>query len=297
MRKKCFLIFSLTLIILNQQTRVVFAESTSGYAWNENTGWIDFSKVTVGIDGLSGFAYSSNIGWLSMNCDNTNSCGTTNYKVVNNSGSLSGFAWNENTGFIDFGKVIIDTSNGIFSGYAYSPNIGWFSMNCNTTTSCGVIDYKVTTAWRLNIPTVTGSGHGGGQIIITECNDNKDNDGDGLIDSADPDCRIAGPRISESSPPVNTPFITQDSHAASPLLKTCSVRLIRTLKFKTPLIYGDDIKALQTCLNERNGPQKATIVPDGLFGKRTKAAVLNFQKENNIKATGVVGPVTRSKLK
>ncbi len=281
---------------LTLQTRVVFAESTSGYAWNENTGWIDFSKVTVSTDRLSGYAYSSNVGWLSMSCDNTNSCGATNYKVVNNSGSLSGYAWSENTGFIDFSKVTIDTGTGIFSGYAFSPNIGWLSMNCSTTTSCGVIDYNVTTTWRPNIPKVTGSGHGGGQIIITECNDNKDNDGDGLIDSADPDCRIAGPRISESSPPADTPSITPDSQTSSPLVKTCSVRLIRTLKFKIPMMYGDDIKALQTCLNKRDGTQKTTIVPDGLFGKRTKAAILNFQKENNIKTTGVVGPVTRSKL-
>lgn len=46
----------------------------SGYAWSENAGWIDFSKVTIGIDGVfAGNAYSENLGWITF--------GTVNNRV------------------------------------------------------------------------------------------------------------------------------------------------------------------------------------------------------------------------
>ena len=51
------------------------AGNLSGYAWSENAGWIDFSKVTIGTDGVfAGDAYSPNIGWIAF--------GTGNNKVA-----------------------------------------------------------------------------------------------------------------------------------------------------------------------------------------------------------------------
>lgn len=53
---------------------------------------------------LSGWAWSENIGWISLSCENTGTCGTSDYKVQINSssGDLSGYAWSENVGWIDF---------------------------------------------------------------------------------------------------------------------------------------------------------------------------------------------------
>ena len=47
------------------------AGNLSGYAWSENAGWIDFSKVTIGTDGVfAGDAYSPNIGWIAFGTGN-----------------------------------------------------------------------------------------------------------------------------------------------------------------------------------------------------------------------------------
>ncbi|MFA5131838.1 MAG: peptidoglycan-binding protein [Candidatus Paceibacterota bacterium] len=43
------------------------AGNLSGYAWGENVGWVDFSRVTIGSDGIfAGSAYSENIGWITF---------------------------------------------------------------------------------------------------------------------------------------------------------------------------------------------------------------------------------------
>jgi peptidoglycan hydrolase-like protein with peptidoglycan-binding domain len=65
---------------------------------------------------------------------------------------------------------------------------------------------------------------------------------------------------------------------------------------------GEDVKALQIYLNTHgyiltlsgNGsPNNETTY----FGHRTELAVMKFQKANNLKPDGVVGPITRSFIK
>jgi len=159
----------------------VFASSTDGiidsigkYAWGENIGWINFGttegNVHVTDSALTGYAWAENIGWISLNCSNDSSCGTVDYKVLNDGeGNLSGYAWSENAGWISFkpahGGVVIDSS-GNFSGYAWGENIGWIVFNCATTGSCGTVDYKVSTDWRPKSarPTVAGVSTGGGGL-------------------------------------------------------------------------------------------------------------------------------------
>lgn len=64
----------------------------SGYAWGQNLGFINFNPnatssprigVTIDEDGVfHGYAWSTNIGWISFNCDNDDSCGTDDFKLV-----------------------------------------------------------------------------------------------------------------------------------------------------------------------------------------------------------------------
>jgi len=64
--------------------------------------------ANAGTSELSGWAWSSNIGWISFNCTNTNSCGTSSYRVSvatstgSDIGLLSGYAWSSNIGWIKF---------------------------------------------------------------------------------------------------------------------------------------------------------------------------------------------------
>jgi peptidoglycan hydrolase-like protein with peptidoglycan-binding domain len=50
---------------------------------------------------------------------------------------------------------------------------------------------------------------------------------------------------------------------------------------------GDDVKALQV---------KLGITADGIFGLKTKKAVLNIQVKNGLRADGIVGTNTRKIL-
>ncbi|HVU06716.1 MAG TPA: hypothetical protein VHE10_02945 [Candidatus Paceibacterota bacterium] len=54
----------------------------SGYAWGESSGYIDFSNATIDSQGFfHGYANSSVTGQISLNCDNTSSCGSSDFKV------------------------------------------------------------------------------------------------------------------------------------------------------------------------------------------------------------------------
>lgn len=50
---------------------------------------------------------------------------------------------------------------------------------------------------------------------------------------------------------------------------------------------GDDVKKLQTALK---------LKADGIFGRATRAAVIHFQSERNMRPDGIVGPNTRREL-
>lgn len=139
--------------------------SVNRYAWSENAGWIDFGtsegSVTVTDSALTGYAWGENVGWISLNCSNTSSCGTVDYKVTNDgNGTLGGHAWSENLGWIlfapDNGGVTIGSS-GVFSGWAWGENVGWITFNCSDTSSCATVDYKVSTGWSA-ASTSTGGG-------------------------------------------------------------------------------------------------------------------------------------------
>jgi peptidoglycan hydrolase-like protein with peptidoglycan-binding domain len=56
---------------------------------------------------------------------------------------------------------------------------------------------------------------------------------------------------------------------------------------------GAQVKLVQTTLNAKG--YKVSV--DGVFGKKTLAAVKSFQTKNGLKADGIVGPATHAKLK
>jgi len=53
-----------------------------GQAWGENIGWINFSGVTIDSSGdFSGYASGDITGQISFNCSNTDSCGSSDFKL------------------------------------------------------------------------------------------------------------------------------------------------------------------------------------------------------------------------
>ena len=65
----------------------------------------------------------------------------------------------------------------------------------------------------------------------------------------------------------------------------------RTLRLKSPYMKGDDVKECQTKLS---GYSPGTI--DGVFGKKTDAAVRAFQKAKGLVVDGIVGAKTWAAL-
>ncbi|MEK7634325.1 MAG: hypothetical protein AAB396_00350 [Patescibacteria group bacterium] len=165
----CLVILFSTFLFLNFIYAATNIDSTYRYGWNDLIGWIDFystNNVYVYFDRIEGYA-SSSVGSISFNCNSTpngNICSgpAGNWKVANNgSGNLTGWAYNDNIGWISFSclnegvcalnpnyQVVINNSTGYFSGWAYNDNIGWISFNCNDSGAggCGS-DYKVKTNW------------------------------------------------------------------------------------------------------------------------------------------------------
>ena len=149
----------LTILVLPATAMAANTGNSSGHAWSESTGYISFSGenssadygVTVADYELTGYAWSEATGYISMNCSNENSCGTVDYKVVNDAdGNLSGHAWSELLGWISFSgteyAVTID-NNGDFSGYAWSESIGYISFSGT--------EYGVSTLWSPTLPKLT----------------------------------------------------------------------------------------------------------------------------------------------
>ncbi len=58
-----------------------------------------------------------------------------------------------------------------------------------------------------------------------------------------------------------------------------------TLKLRSK---GDSVRLLQELLND-NG---YNLIVDGIFGRGTEKAVIDFQKKNNLIADGIVGTKT-----
>jgi hypothetical protein len=128
--------------------------SSHKYAWSNNVGYINFENVIVGDSSLSGTAWSANKGLIKFNPAKG---GVFNDGV----GNLSGFAWGEQLGWIDFDNVSINSSTGQFSGTATGILVGTITFDCPNYCN-------VQTDWRQAVPppVVPSRGGGGGFPIV-----------------------------------------------------------------------------------------------------------------------------------
>ncbi|HUC01491.1 MAG TPA: hypothetical protein VMA75_01140 [Candidatus Paceibacterota bacterium] len=153
------------------------ATSSQHSAWNDEIGWIDFystGNVTVGSSQLTGYA-SSSAGPISLDCATSpsgNICSSSEYDVSNDgSGDLSGWAWNDEIGWISFywGNASANSAatttalcqsygsycgvsingSGVFQGWAWNDDVGWIDFNCaNVSESiCSTSNFEVATSW------------------------------------------------------------------------------------------------------------------------------------------------------
>ncbi len=123
-------------------------DSSYKYAWGNKMGWVNFAPsnatVTVTDSAVTGYIWSSVFGWINL--------APTNGGVTHNgTGALSGKAWGQNTGWINFNGVTINTATGKFLGTATSEAAGTITFNC---ANC-----DVRTTWR---PSSSGSSSGSG---------------------------------------------------------------------------------------------------------------------------------------
>lgn len=131
-----FLAF-LFLFVLNSKTYAA-SISVTGKASVLNTAdtYLDFSnynsnaKIDNSTGNFSGYAFLEDVGWVAFgSTDNTE--GPVNVNLT--SGAVSGKAKALNTSkYIDFtnynSNVTVNTSTGVFSGYAFSEDVGWLNF-------------------------------------------------------------------------------------------------------------------------------------------------------------------------
>lgn len=81
-----------------------------------------------------------------------------------------------------------------------------------------------------------------------------------------------------------TVFINEIKNGASSPPQSNAQRI---LKLANPLMKGEDVKKVQ---------EKLGVSVDGIFGQKTRSAVVSFQKKIGLSPDGIVGPKTWEKL-
>ncbi len=204
------------------------------------------------------------------------------------------YAYGENVGFIDFANANVTNSN--ITGYAYGENIGWINLdgitnNKGTLTgyaygeNVGFIDFSLVT---IDNGVFTGSAYGEniGWITFSPTDNNSK-----VVTTWKP----ASHSSSGSRPttPYTPPTVITPPTPTTPTITTPNT-IQRIIKLKSPRMTGDDIKEIQSYLNTK---LNLKLVIDGIYGTQSKLAVISFQKLNNIKQDGIVGPITRGLMK
>src|SRR3989338_3939666 len=119
---KTFIILVFSIVFVLLPAKAVFASTTngtlSGYAWSDAIGWVNFGTTNGGASitdsVVTGYAWNDNRGWINLDPAQSG--------VANNAeGTLSGKAFAEGIGWIDFNGVTVNSS-GVFSGTATGDN-------------------------------------------------------------------------------------------------------------------------------------------------------------------------------
>ena len=138
--------------LLNTNNNFSLSTSSPLIFWNTASPY----NVAITDTELYGFLWGPMLGYINLNCSNTSSCASSNFKVSNNDGVLTGYAWGENAGWISFSCANLESNNcasnnyastsinifGELNGYAWSQNFGWIQFDCSNVDTC------VTTDWR-----------------------------------------------------------------------------------------------------------------------------------------------------
>jgi hypothetical protein len=207
--------------------------------------------------------FASDLDWSSI----TGASDTTNYKsFVHNLTSVDG-ADDTFTLYVPHRRG--DTSVAVCPG-ATSLEIVTDSCENVVTYREGVSDVSVVTINDTNfwsVPNQTGTG--------------------GI--SMPPVRMTSGSRPKSSTVAFVSPVIPSTSSGkVIPEVQTCTLTLLLKQSSR-----GEEVKCLQTLLSES---LKLSLVTDGMFGPKTKASVILFQKANGLIPDGIVGPLTRGKL-
>lgn len=138
--------------------------NTNNFLYSANAGWINARPATsygfrTAENVCSGFLYAANFGWIhagtgepldGIQYSNTGS----DYGInVMPDGTLRGYAWSGNIGWITFepqGNPRIDYTTGSLVGYAWSGNIGWINLATSVTTQLAILDLDndgISDAW------------------------------------------------------------------------------------------------------------------------------------------------------
>jgi hypothetical protein len=110
-------------------------------------GYSNAENIDPDNDG-SQYAYGANVGWLNFEPNQgpgvtVSTTRLTGYVWVANIGWVSLSCSNTNScGTVNYG--VVNDGAGNLSGYGWSTNAGWISFSCENTASCASVDYGVT---------------------------------------------------------------------------------------------------------------------------------------------------------
>jgi len=107
--------------------------------WGESIGWVNlraaYAELKIGSNILEGWIWIKNCGWVCLgeghplNGERYSNRGSRDWGVNNDGrGQLSGYAWSEVTGWINFRtghSRVYFNGTGKFYGYAWGENVGW----------------------------------------------------------------------------------------------------------------------------------------------------------------------------
>ncbi len=99
---------------------------------------------------------------------------------------------------------------------------------------------------------------------------------------ANPQPSLGNPPPDPAPPPAPVPTPPQSTTPPPP----------RILQVTTPLMTGDDVREIQTALNQAG----AQLQVDGVFGPGSRTAVEQYQRANGLPVTGQVDGATRTRL-